>query len=64
MKKIPTFMLAGYCVRYHNGVMPNRSIAMADPKLSHYGEDLLFFARTYIAGNVFRLHEPLIPRAR
>lgn len=43
-----TFMLAGYCVRYHGGVMPNRSIAMADPKLSAYGEDLLFFARTYV----------------
>jgi hypothetical protein len=43
-----TFMLAGYCVRYHGQVMPNRSIAMADPKLSPYGEDLLFFARTYV----------------
>ncbi len=43
-----TFMLAGYCIRYYGQVLPNRTIAMAAPKLSPYGEDCLFFARTFV----------------
>jgi hypothetical protein len=43
-----TFMLAEYCMNYYGTVMSSPTIRMDDPELSQYGEDLLFYGRTFV----------------
>ena len=43
-----TYMLAEYCSRYGDGVMPEHVYAFESPALSRRGLDLLFFGRVYV----------------
>lgn len=46
-----TYMIAGYCYRYADGVMKDASVKLGDPKLSMVCQDLLFFGRVFIFEN-------------
>jgi hypothetical protein len=43
-----TFMLAGYCWRYADGVLKDQGLAVGDTALSPAGEELLTFGRTWV----------------
>lgn len=43
-----TFMLAGYCFRYGDGVMRDVAFQSEEPSLSEYGSTLLAFGRTFV----------------
>ena len=44
-----TFMLAGYCTRYHGSLMPDMTaLSSQEPELSALGKDLLFYGRTAV----------------
>lgn len=43
-----TYMLAGYCYRYGEGVMNNNAIEIENPELSDIGTELLFFGRVFV----------------
>jgi hypothetical protein len=43
-----TFMLAGYCWRYADGVLKDQGLSVGDAALSPAGEELLTFGRTWV----------------
>jgi hypothetical protein len=43
-----TFMLAGYCWRYSDGVLKDQGLSVGDTALSPVGEELLTFGRTWV----------------
>jgi len=43
-----TYMLAGYCHRYGDGVMKDNAIQIENPEVSDIGAELLFFGRVFV----------------